>query len=426
MPTKVVIGSQWGDEGKGKIIDILASKADVVVRAQGGNNAGHTVKNNGKTYKLHLIPSGILYDNTLCLIGCGVVIDPKDILSEINSLSNQGIKFDNLKIDPRAHVIMPWHIELDGLSEKMRGNMQIGTTKRGIGPCYMDKAERSGIRVFDLINPDILKSKILNIIEIKNNIIQKVYKGKSLDVNKIIDEYTELGQKLKKYVDDVSVLIYEAYKNNKSILFEGAQGTLLDIDVGTYPFVTSSHPVSSGVCSGSGVGPTIIQEVIGVAKAYTTRVGEGPFPTELNDEIGEHIRKSGNEFGTNTGRPRRTGWFDSVIIRHSVRVNGLTGLAINKLDTLSNFEQLKICVAYRTEDGQILKNFPPSIEQLKKCSPIYETVKGFNGDLSKCTSFEQLPKECKDYIEYIEKICECPVIMVGVGPDRNQNLIRNL
>lgn len=424
MPANVVVGVQWGDEGKGKIIDILASRADVVVRSQGGNNAGHTVESNGEVYKLHLIPSGILYKDTLCLIGCGVVVDPKVLLQEIDGLKARGIDCENLRIDPRAHVIMPWHIELDGLSEKLRGGAEIGTTRRGIGPCYMDKAERSGIRVYDLIHPDVLKEKAKLAGDIKNRIITKVYDEKALDVDAIIDEYIGYGERLLKYVADVSVLTYEAIKADKKVLFEGAQGTLLDIDMGTYPFVTSSHPVSGGVCIGAGVGPTVIDEIIGVAKAYTTRVGKGPFPTELFDEIGETIRTRGNEFGTTTGRPRRTGWFDAVILRHAVRVNGLTGLAINKLDTLSDIGNLKICVAYKKQDGTVLRDYPASLEELALCEPVYEEIEGFTGDLSKIKSFDDLPDVCKKYIAKLEEVCECPVKMVGVGPARTQNLER--
>ena len=424
MPAKVVVGVQWGDEGKGKIIDILASRADVVIRSQGGNNAGHTVESAGKVYKLHLIPSGILYKDTLCLIGCGVVVDPKVILEEIESLQSRGITCENLRIDPRAHVIMPWHIELDGLSEKLRGGAEIGTTRRGIGPCYMDKAERSGIRMYDLIHPEVLKEKAQLAGKIKNDIITKVYGEQPLDVDAIIDEYTKYGERLAKYVADVSVLTYDAVKAGKEVLFEGAQGTLLDIDMGTYPFVTSSHPVSGGVCVGSGVGPTVIDEVIGVAKAYTTRVGKGPFPTELFDETGDLIRNRGNEFGTTTGRPRRTGWFDAVILRHAVRVNGLTGLAINKLDTLSDIGTLKICVAYKKKDGTVLRDYPASLEELAECEPVYEEIEGFTGDLSKIKSFDELPDVCKKYIAKLEEVCECPVKMVGVGPSRDQNLER--
>lgn len=424
MPANIVVGTQWGDEGKGKIIDIIASRADVVVRSQGGNNAGHTVVNDGQTYKLHLIPSGILYKNTLCLIGAGVVLDPKDFLSEIDDLSSRGISFDNLKIDPRAHVVMPWHITLDGLSEKFRGNSDIGTTKRGIGPCYMDKYERCGIRVYDLVHPEVFAEKVRMTGKLKNKIITEVYGGEPHDIEAIIKEYTEYGKRLAKYVDDVSVIVYEAAMANKTIMFEGAQATLLDIDFGTYPYVTSSHPLSAGVCVGTGVGPMIISNIIGVAKAYTTRVGKGPFPTELDDETGETIRNKGGEFGTTTGRPRRTGWFDAVIVRHSVRVNGLSSLAINKLDTLGGIGDLKVCVAYKKPDGTVIENFPATLEELADCVPVYETLKGFDDDISSCRSFDELPEACKKYIERLEELCDCHISMVGVGPDREQIIER--
>ena len=424
MPANIVIGTQWGDEGKGKIIDILASRAEVVVRSQGGNNAGHTVVNNGQTYKLHLVPSGILYPGTACLIGAGVVLDPKDFISELDNLHARGISTDNLKIDPRAHVVMPWHIVLDGLSEKFRGNSDIGTTKRGIGPTYMDKYERCGIRMYDLTHPEVFAQKARSTGALKNKIITAVYGGEAIDLDAVIQEYTEYGKRLLPYLADISVLTYEADKAGKTILFEGAQATLLDIDFGTYPYVTSSHPLSAGVCVGTGVGPRMISNIIGVAKAYTTRVGKGPFPTELNDEIGEKIRNVGGEFGTTTGRPRRTGWFDAVIVRHSVRVNGLDGLAINKLDTLSGLGTLKICTAYKMADGTITRNLPPTLEELAGCTPIYEEAEGFDEDISGCKSFEELPESCKRYIARLEELCDCRIAMIGIGPDRSQILER--
>ena len=424
MPANIVIGTQWGDEGKGKIIDILASRAEVVVRSQGGNNAGHTVVNNGQTYKLHLVPSGILYPGTACLIGAGVVLDPKDFISELDNLHARGVSTDNLKIDPRAHVVMPWHIVLDGLSEKFRGNSDIGTTKRGIGPTYMDKYERCGIRMYDLTHPEVFAQKARSTGALKNKIITAVYGGEAIDLDAVIQEYTEYGKRLLPYLADVSVLTYEANKAGKTILFEGAQATLLDIDFGTYPYVSSSHPLSAGVCVGTGVGPRMISNIIGVAKAYTTRVGKGPFPTELNDEIGEKIRNVGGEFGTTTGRPRRTGWFDAVIVRHSVRVNGLDGLAINKLDTLSGLGTLKICTAYKMADGTITRNLPPTLEELAGCTPIYEEAEGFDEDISGCKSFEELPESCKRYIARLEELCDCRIAMIGIGPDRSQILER--
>lgn len=422
MSVKVVVGSQWGDEGKGKVIDILAGQADVVVRAQGGNNAGHTIEVDGKTYKLHLIPSGILYNNKQCVISAGVVVDPKVLLEEMDELKSNGISFENFKIDPRAHVIMPWHIEIDKLSEQSRGKSDIGTTKKGIGPCYMDKAERSGIRIYDLVNPEVFLKKAKAQGENKNKIIEKIYGGNKLDIDKIIEIYTQYGKLLKQYVDDASVAIYKAIKEQKSILFEGAQGTLLDLDLGTYPFVTSSHPTSGGACTGAGIGPTFIDEVVGVAKAYTTRVGQGPFPTELTDEIGDDIRNRGYEFGATTGRARRVGWFDAVVVRHAVRVNGLTSLAINKFDILAGLPKLKICVAYKLVNGRVINNFPPVLEDLIGCEPIYEEVDGFEGDISSCKSFDELPEKCKKYINRLEELCECKISMVGIGPGRDQNL----
>lgn len=424
MPANIVVGTQWGDEGKGKIIDILASRADVVVRSQGGNNAGHTVVNNGEVYKLHLIPSGILYPNTLCLIGAGVVLDPKDFIGELDSLEARGISTANLKVDPRAHIVMPWHIALDGLSEEFRGGSDIGTTKRGIGPTYMDKYERCGIRMYDLVHPDVLAAKIQSTGSLKNKIITEVYGGEAFDLDKVTEEYTAYGQRIAKYMDDVSVLTFDAAKAGKNIMFEGAQATLLDIDFGTYPYVTSSHPLSSGVCVGTGVGPRTITNIIGVAKAYTTRVGKGPFPTELDDETGDKIRNLGGEFGTTTGRPRRTGWFDAVIVRHSVRVNGLDSLAINKLDTLSGIGTLKICTAYKMPDGRTIENFPPTLEELAGCKPVYEEFEGFDDDISKCGSFDELPENCKKYISRLEELVGCHVSMVGIGPDRSQILER--
>lgn len=423
MSVTALVGAQWGDEGKGKTIDILASQADMVVRAQGGSNAGHTVVADGITHKLRLIPSGILYPNTVCVVGNGTVIAPPVILKEMAQLKENGVGLKNLKIDARAHVILPYHIAIDTLSEKMRGAGDIGTTKNGIGPCYMDKAERSGIRIIDLITPEVFKEKLFKNVENKNKLLKYVYGGEEMDAQAIYDEYCGYAEQLKPFVTDTSVLIYDAIKAGKNVLFEGAQGTLLDIDVGTYPFVTSSHPTAGGFCEGSGVGPTLIDNCLGVAKSYITRVGKGPFPTELNDEIGDRIRNVGGEFGTVTGRPRRTGWFDAVIIRYAVRVNGLTSLAINKLDTLSGIETLKICVAYK-KNGEILKDFPVDISLLEGCEPVYEELPGWTEDLSKCHSFDELPENAKNYIRFIEKQADCHVSMVGVGPDRTQNLMR--
>ena len=420
MPAGIVVGAQWGDEGKGKIIDILASQAEVVVRSQGGNNAGHTVEVDGEVYKLRLIPSGILYAGTLCCIGCGVVVDPKVLLGEIDSLQARGIDCKNLRIDPRAHVIMPWHPALDGMKEKALGDQNIGTTHSGIGPCYMDKDERTGLRMYDLCHPDIFREKARRAGEAKNALIEKIYGEAPLDLDSIIEEYIAYGERIRPMLADVSVLVYDALKQDKRVLFEGAQGTLLDIDIGTYPFVTSSHPISGGACIGTGIGPTAIDKVTGVAKAYTTRVGSGPFPTELFDEMGDRIREAGHEFGTVTGRSRRVGWLDTVILRHAVRTNGLTGLCINKLDILAGLGTLRVCTAYRHKDGHLVEEFPPALEELALCEPIYEDLPGFDEDITGCRSFEDLPENCQRYIERIEALTGCPVTMVGVGPARDQ------
>lgn len=423
MASVALIGAQWGDEGKGKTIDILASTAEMVVRAQGGSNAGHTVVANGNEYKLRLIPSGILYKDTDCIIGNGCVVHPGVVLKEIESLTSRGVCMDKLYIDARAHVIMPYHITIDTLSEERRGSNDIGTTKNGIGPCYMDKCERIGIRMRDLIDEKIFAEKLKTVLEIKNDIIVKLYGGQPLSFDEIYTEYTAWAKKLAPHVCDTSLLVYNAIKSGKKVLFEGAQGTLLDVDTGTYPFVTSSHPTAGGFSIGSGVGPTLIDEVIGVAKSYITRVGKGPFPTELFDEVGEEIRQKGHEFGTVTGRPRRCGWFDALILKYAVRVNGLTGVAINKLDTLSGLKTVKVCTAYE-KDGKIVKDFPADIADLEGCNPIYTELPGWDGDLSLCKTFEELPKTAQDYILFLEKEIDCKIKMIGVGPDRTHNINR--
>ncbi len=422
MASRVIIGSQWGDEGKGKTIDIYAQKSDVVVRSQGGNNAGHTVEADGEVYKLHLIPSGILNPQTLCIIGPGVVIDPKVILEEIDSLEERGITTKNLKIDPRAHVIMPYHIVLDGLSEEARGKTDIGTTKRGIGPCYMDKSERSGIRICDLINKDLFVEKAKQNLQIKNKIITRIYDAEPIS-DTFIEEYLGYAERLRHYVADTTYLVYNSIKEGKDVLFEGAQGTLLDLSIGTYPYVTSSYPISGGVCIGAGIGPTMIDECIGIAKAYTTRVGKGPFPTELFDEIGETIRVKGNEYGTTTGRPRRCGWLDVVILKFSVRTSGLTSLVLNKLDTMSGLKTLKICIGY-DKNGEIITEFPASLEELALCKPVYEELPGFDEDITKIRNYEDLPQNAKNYVERIEELCDVKISMIGVGPGRDQNILR--
>ena len=395
------------------------------MRSQGGNNAGHTVVNDGQTYKLHLIPSGILYKNTPCLIGAGVVLDPKDLLSEIDNLSSRGVSFDNLKIDPRAHVVMPWHITLDGLSEKFRGNSDIGTTKRGIGPCYMDKTERSGIRICDLMDKEVFAKKLKGQVDAKNKIVKGVYDKEAdmFNYDEIYAEFMEYAEKLRPFVADTTVIVYDAIKAGKKVLFEGAQGTLLDLDLGTYPYVTSSHPTSGGFAVGAGVGPNMIKDVVGIVKAYTTRVGEGPFVTEQLNEIGDQIRIKGHEFGTVTGRSRRCGWFDAVVVKYAARTNGLTSIAFMLLDVLTGFDKIKICTAYKMGD-KIVNNFPASLEDLAKCEPVYETMPGWTEDITKVEKYEDLPENAKKYITRIEELIGVNVDLVSVGPNRAQTIIR--
>lgn len=427
MPSSVIVGTQWGDEGKGKIIDIMAKEADLVVRSSGGNNAGHTVVHGNEVYKLHLLPSGILYPDTVCLIGSGVVVDPKVLLEEISEMNKRGVTCENLRIDARADVIMPWHRELDKLEEEYKAKqtgVNVGTTGRGIGPAYTDKARRIAIRMYDLCNPELLKTLVKNTGEFENLMIEKLYGGNAFDLDAVFEEYKAYGEKLKKYMADGSVITFEAYNAGKKVLFEGAQATLLDIDFGTYPFVTSSHPIAGGACIGTGVGPKMIDEVIGVGKSYTTRVGNGPFPTELNDDLGELIRNRGGEFGTTTGRPRRTGWFDAVIMRHAVRVNGLTALAINKFDTLSGIGNLKVCTAYKKSDGTVLKDFPVTLEELSDCTPVYEEFEGYEGELSGCKDFSELPEKCRAYITKLEELCGCPIKIIGVGAGCDEVIFR--
>lgn len=423
MNTTALVGAQWGDEGKGKVIDILAQTADYVVRATGGSNAGHTVVNGGKTYKLHLIPSGILYPDTVNIIGNGVVVDPKVVLEEMDSLEALGVKLDKLLIDLRAHVVMPYHKEIDELAELAKGDNAIGTTKRGIGPCYADKSDRIGIRMIDFINPELFAKKLKSNLELKNKIITAVYGGKPIDYESVLDEYNGYAKRLKRFCVDTGVILYDAIKANKRVIFEGAQGTLLDLDSGTYPFVTSSHPITGGFCAGAGVGPTAITECLGIAKSYTTRVGAGPFPTELDDEVGKHLLNVGHEFGTTTGRARRCGWLDAVILRLAVRINGLTSLAINKLDTLTGLKKLKIATHY-VRNGEIVNDFPADITLLEGCTPVYEEFDGWTEDITNVKEFDKLPDAAKKYIAAIEKLAGCRVSMIGVGPDRDQNITR--
>lgn len=422
MSTVVLVGAQWGDEGKGKVTDFLAEKADLVVRYQGGNNAGHTVVVGEREFKLHLIPSGILYPEKICIIGSGMVIDPGVLLKEMEGLEKQGINIDNLKISDRAHVIFPYHQRLDQVEEERKGSNKIGTTIRGIGPAYMDKSARVGIRMVDLLDPDGFAALLEKNIEAKNHLLTKVYGMKALDYASILAEYSGYAEALKRYVCDDSLLINDALTKGKNVLFEGAQGTLLDIDHGTYPFVTSSHPTAGGACLGAGVGPTKIDRVIGVAKAYTTRVGEGPFITELADETGEYIRTQGGEFGTTTGRPRRCGWFDAVVARYAVRINGLDYLAITKLDVLSGLEKVKICTGYSYRGG-IIKEFPASLRVLEECEPIYEEFAGWEEDITKAGTLSELPASARKYLERVSEVAGVPIALVGVGSRRSQTIL---
>ena len=424
MKTVAVIGSQWGDEGKGKVIDFLATQADVVVRGQGGNNAGHTLVVDGKKFALRLIPSGILNSNTINVIGNGIVFDPKGFFEEIEMLESNGISTKNIKISDRAHIVFPYHKELDGLAEEARGDNKIGTTKKGIGPCYMDKTERSGIRVCDLMDKEIFAKKLKLQVDAKNKLVTGVYgKEAMFDFDEIYNEFIVYAEKMRPYVEDTTVIVYDAIKANKKVLFEGAQGTLLDLDLGTYPFVTSSHPTSGGFAVGAGVGPNMIKDVVGIVKAYTTRVGEGPFVTELFDETGDRIRTQGHEFGTVTGRARRCGWFDAVIVKYAARVNGLTSISFMLLDVLTGFDKIKICTAYKMGD-KIVNNFPASLEDLAKCEPVYEELDGWHEDITKVEKFEDLPENAKKYIARIEELIGVNVDLVSVGPNRTQTIIR--
>ncbi|MCA2552713.1 MAG: adenylosuccinate synthase [Microcystis sp. M04BS1] len=422
MANVIVIGAQWGDEGKGKITDLLSRSADVVVRSQGGVNAGHTVVVEGQTFKLHLIPSGILYPDTECIIGSGTVIDPSVLLKEMAQLHALNVTTDNLYISQTAHVTMPYHRLLDQASEEKRGKYKIGTTGRGIGPTYADKSERIGIRVIDLINTENLQQKLEWTINYKNVILEKLYNLPPLDAKTVIEEYLEYAEKLRPHVVDSSLKIYEAIRKRKNILFEGAQGTLLDLDHGTYPYVTSSNPIAGGACVGSGIGPTVIDRVIGVAKAYTTRVGEGPFPTELEGEIEQLLCDRGAEFGTTTGRRRRCGWFDAVIGRYAVRINGLDCLAITKLDVLDTLEEIKVCVAYEL-DGQTCRHLPSSAGEFARCQPIYRTMPGWQQPTSDCRSLEDLPKQALDYLKFLGAIMEVPIAIISLGASRDQTII---
>lgn len=424
MSTFVVVGLQWGDEGKGKITDVLSAKSDYVVRFQGGNNAGHTVYVGKDKFVLHLLPSGVLQCKGKCIIGNGVVVDPTAFIKEIKSIEERGLSTDHVFISRRAHIIMPYHILYDTYREEAAGNSSIGTTKRGIGPCYEDKVARTGIRAIDLLNPPVLKEKLQQNIEIKNAIFEKLYQKPPLDFDKIYNDYLAFGQILKDRIVDTELELNQEIDNGKNVLFEGAQALMLDIDFGTYPYVTSSSPSTGGVCIGAGVPPTKLKNLIGVAKAYCTRVGNGPFVTELDNEIGEQIREVGHEFGATTGRPRRCGWLDLVALKHACMINGITHLVITKLDVLSGFDKIKVCTAYQTEDNQEIDYFTSSTTKLALYKPIYQELDGWKEDITAINSFNELPQTAQDYIKFIEDYLGIEVYLVSVGPDRSQNIIR--
>lgn len=426
MAVTIIVGAQWGDEGKGKIVDLLSKDADVVARCQGGANAGHTIVLEDKKYILHLIPSGILHSQAICVIGNGVVIDPVVLFEEIELLKSKGIEIGGrLLISHRAHVIMPYHKLLDQAQEDCSIETKIGTTGRGIGPAYVDKVNRTGIRVVDLLDEDILRNKIRLNLQQKNEILKKIYNKAQLDIEAITRQYLSFDKKMDEYIADVSIFMNEAIDSGKRILIEGAQGTLLDIDFGTYPYVTSSNPTSGGACIGLGIGPTRINRVIGIQKAYTTRVGEGPFPTEFSGDMAVQMRELGDEFGATTGRPRRCGWFDAVIARYSVRINGLDSLALTKLDVLDTFKEIKIGIAYRYGTKRI-ENFPAELKILQHSDPEYISVPGWNMPTRHIKTFDALPENAKRYIETIESIIGVPICIISVGPDREQTIKREV
>jgi adenylosuccinate synthase len=420
MPGIVVVGAQWGDEGKGKVTDMLAERADAVVRFQGGNNAGHTIVRGDEVFKLHLMPSGILYPNKLCVIGNGTVIDPKVLTDELDGLRHRRIDTRSLRISANAHLIMPYHMLLDTAGETKLGKLQIGTTRRGIGPCYADKAARLGIRVQDLLDEKILKKKIVAAMEPKRLSLRPYERRPELDLQSMTEEYLTYGHVLEPFIADTSHLVLDYLDNGQLVVFEGAQGALLDIDHGTYPFVTSSNPVAGAACTGAGVGPKDIDEVWGVAKAYATRVGSGPFPTELEDELGDQIREAGGEFGTTTGRPRRVGWLDLVALRYAARLNSLTSLAITKLDVLSGLDTVRVCTRYRSAEGAELPRFPFHQTVLHHASPEYQDLAGWTEDITAARSEDDLPEAAREYLRYIAEYVGVPIVLIGVGPGREQ------
>lgn len=424
MPSVVVVGTQWGDEGKGKIVDYLAENADAVVRFQGGNNAGHTVVAGGKVFKLHLLPSGILYPDTLCVIGNDVVIDPKVLLEEMDELSAQGFRMDGLRISTRAHVIMPYHRMLDALQEKFKGDAKVGTTGRGIGPCYADAADRIGIRIVSLMDRDAFARELKAALSYKNILLEKVFGEKPLDFDAVYSEYCAYADRLRQYVCDTSTLVNSLMADGKRVLFEGAQAAMLDLSHGTYPYVTSSHPIAGAVCTGVGIGPKMVGKVVGVVKAYSTRVGEGPFPTELLDATGDRIREIAHEYGATTGRPRRTGWLDACVLRYASRINGLDLIALTRLDILDEFPEVRLCVAYK-HNGEIIDHFPASLRELSEVEPVYETFPGWLSRTDGIRSYADLPVNCRRYIERVAELCSARVGIVSVGAGRDETIFAN-
>ena len=422
MASVIIVGTQWGDEGKGKIVDYLANKAQYVVRSQGGSNAGHTVVVDNIKYKLRLLPSGILHKDKVCIIGNGVVIEPKVFLSEIDGLIEKKVNMSNLKISNRAHVLMPYHKILDELQEEDLGENKLGTTKNGIGPCYMDKASRLGIRIVDLMNKEVFAKKLKFNVELKNKLLKKLYNHDGINYEELLKEYLEYADRLRPYVADTTTILNKAIKEKKNILFEGAQATMLDLDHGTYPFVTSSYPAAGGACTGSGVGPRKIDNVIGVVKAYSTRVGEGPFPSELFDDVGQFIRDKGGEYGTVTGRARRCGWLDACVIKYASYINGLDSIAITRLDILDELEKLKICVAYKY-NGEILEDYPADLGILSKVEPVYEEFDGWKTSTTNIREYDKLPENAKKYLKRLSEVIDTEISIVSVGAGRDETII---
>ena len=422
MSGYVVVGTQWGDEGKGKIVDVLSEKADMIVRFQGGNNAGHTVVVNGEKHILHLLPSGCLHEHAKCIIGPGVVVDPFVLLEELSILESKGMSTKHIYISERAHLIMPYHIKLDQLQEEKAGKNKIGTTKRGIGPCYADKYTRIGLRVHDLVHLDAFKERLAYALSLKNEQIINIYHDEPFDYDEMVQCFADIREALLPRIIESVNEVNKALDEDQLVLFEGAQAAMLDINYGTYPFVTSSSPTSAGVCEGAGVAPQRLQHIIGVVKAYSTRVGEGPFVTELEDEIGAYIRENGKEFGATTGRPRRCGWLDLNVVKHACTLNGLTDIVITKIDVLSGLKELKICIGYEV-NGEVLDYIPSAVEDVASAKPVYKLFNGWDEDITKCKSYAELPQNCREYLSFIESFTNTRISLISVGPDRVNNII---